>query len=92
MFGEPVLAQYYSHCLCVPVSACFSASGGSAAALGADGVRGQRACAMERCPRCEGLQTDPRSVERSAGSQRRWALFECAHRSVVCAFMIQKAI
>lgn len=88
MFGKATLAQYYSDCLCVHVFACFSASWGSAAALSRDGVRGQRACAMERRPRCDGLQTDLWSVERSAGRQHRWALFEFAHRSIVCAFMI----
>lgn len=45
---------------------------------------------MEGCPRREGLQTDLWAVERSAGRQRRCALFEFAHRSTVCAFMIQK--
>lgn len=90
VFGKAMLAQYSSDCLCVHVFACFSASWGSAAALSQDGVRGQRACAMERRPRCEGLQTDLWSVERSAGRQRRCALFEFAHRSIVCAFMFQK--
>lgn len=90
VFGEAMRAQYYSDCLCVHVFACFSASWGGAAALSQDGVRGQRACAMERRPRCEGLQADLWSVERSAGRRRRRAFFEFAHRSIVCVFMIQK--
>lgn len=89
-FGKVTLAQYYSDRLCVPVFACFSESRGSAAALSHDGVRGQRACAMERRPRCEGLQTDLWSVERSAAGQPPWALFVFTHRSIVCVFMTQK--
>lgn len=84
------LDQYYRDRLCVHVFACFSASWGSAATLSRDGVRGQRAGAVERCQWCEGLQSGLGSNYRSAGSLWCCALYAYASCSIVCVFMIQK--
>lgn len=92
VFGGSPLDRSHSDSLCLHVFACFSASWGGAAAISQDGVRGQRAGAVERCEGREGLQFGLGSVYRSAGGQRCCSLFAYARFSFVGVFVTQKGV